>query len=177
MAFNVYPPRESQTPSTAFDKSETTLDQSASAPQILRKPSSIYTHSDSAIFNKPQPTTPGQPSSAFEYNEEHAKSSRPKAKLEPRIQVTSDWRNPKRWNGSCWIGLSFVVLIVLGLIFGISLHVSRLMKYPDYTRLDYRLVDTYSGEAFFDKFDYFTCYDPALGLVQYAPSLFMAKLC
>lgn len=60
------------------------------------------------------------------------------------------------------VGLVAVVIVVLV----VALVVSRANRYPDYPRLSYSLVDTYSGTSFFDNFNYFTGYDPAQGFVQ-----------
>jgi hypothetical protein len=41
----------------------------------------------------------------------------------------------------------------------------RANRYPDYTPLNYKLVDTYEGPSFFDNFDYFSDEDPTKGFV------------
>ncbi|KAJ5885505.1 hypothetical protein N7495_010015 [Penicillium taxi] len=40
-------------------------------------------------------------------------------------------------------------------------------RYPDYTPLNYHLVDTYQGTSFFDRFNYFSGEDPTYGFVVY----------
>lgn len=47
-------------------------------------------------------------------------------------------------------------IVVLALIIVIIFKVKAANRYPDYSYLDYKLVDVYQGETFFDKFDYFT---------------------
>lgn len=76
-------------------------------------------------------------------------------------------RNPKNWSRRCWIILAGALVIVLIIVIVIAVVVSRANQYPDYSTLNYSLVDTYSGASFFDYFDYFTGYDPAQGFVQY----------
>ncbi|KAH8908425.1 glycoside hydrolase family 16 protein [Coniochaeta sp. PMI_546] len=46
---------------------------------------------------------------------------------------------------------------------------NRENAYPDYTKLNYTLLETYSGESFFDNFNYYIGYDPAHGFVHYVP--------
>ncbi|ORY04943.1 concanavalin A-like lectin/glucanase domain-containing protein [Clohesyomyces aquaticus] len=44
---------------------------------------------------------------------------------------------------------------------------TRANAYPNYSKLNYKLEDTYSGPDFFSNFDYFTGYDPSHGFVHY----------
>lgn len=53
------------------------------------------------------------------------------------------------WTTFGLFGISLLTVIIIFMI-----RASH--PYPKYTRLDYTLVDTYQGEAFFDKFDFFT---------------------
>ena len=76
-------------------------------------------------------------------------------------------RNPKTWSKKCWIILSAVVVILLVIIVAVAVSVSRANRYPNYSKLNYSLTDTYAGTGFFDNFDYFTGYDPAGGFVHY----------
>lgn len=46
-------------------------------------------------------------------------------------------------------------------------YLNESSQYPDYKRLNYRLVDDYMGPEFFDQFDYFTGDDPTKGYVDY----------
>jgi len=41
-------------------------------------------------------------------------------------------------------------------------------RYPDYAQLEYKLVETYRGTTFFDKFYNFNEYDPEIGFALYA---------
>lgn len=75
-------------------------------------------------------------------------------------------RNPKNWSRKCWIILAIAVVVVLILIIVIAVVVSRDNRYPDYSKLNYGLVDTFSGTDFFENFDYFSGYDPSGGFVQ-----------
>lgn len=58
------------------------------------------------------------------------------------------------------------MVVIVGVIVGAVVGTKR-NRYPDYTSLNYRLVDDYSGSSFFDKFDYFSAQDPTDGFVQY----------
>jgi hypothetical protein len=64
------------------------------------------------------------------------------------------------------VALAVLLLIVLVIVIVVAVVVSRDNRYPDYSKLNYNLVDTYSGTSFFDNFNYFTGYDPAQGFVQ-----------
>jgi hypothetical protein len=75
-------------------------------------------------------------------------------------------RNPKNWPRRCWLILVAVLIVVLILIIIITVIVNRANRYPNYSKLNYNLVDTYAGTLFFDNFNYFTSYDPAQGLIQ-----------
>jgi hypothetical protein len=75
-------------------------------------------------------------------------------------------RNPKNWSRRCWLILATVLIVVLTLIIIIAVAFSRANRYPNYSKLNYNLVDTYAGTSFFDNFNYFTGYDPAQGFVQ-----------
>lgn len=63
---------------------------------------------------------------------------------------------PQRWSRVCFGWTFGVPLVVLAVIIVISLQIKKANRYPDYSYLDYKLVDVYRGETFFDKFDYFT---------------------
>jgi len=91
-----------------------------------------------------------------------------KAYGDSHVARASRW-NPKTWTRRTLLAVisaSVVALIVLivALYYGL-----RSKPYPDYTPLQYQLTDTYSGNDFFDQFDYFTGYDPTGGFVHYVP--------
>jgi len=67
-----------------------------------------------------------------------------------------------------------VVVIIVAVVVGAVLGV-RANRYPSYTKLDYSLVDTYSGSDFFDNFYYATS-DPSGGFVQYVFNESRAKM-
>ena len=77
------------------------------------------------------------------------------------------WYNPKGW--SLWTRLFLAaailavvaVAVVIGTIEGI-----KAARYPNYTPLNYQLVDTYEGTSFFDRFVYFSDLDPTEGFVK-----------
>lgn len=62
----------------------------------------------------------------------------------------------KTWSKKTWIivGSSAVILLII-IIVGPT-EVAKENAYPTYTSVNYTLADTYSGESFFDAFDYFT---------------------
>ncbi|RMZ80280.1 hypothetical protein DV738_g2842, partial [Chaetothyriales sp. CBS 135597] len=80
----------------------------------------------------------------------------------------SSWRHPKTWSWRRWLILGLVVLICLLIVILVPVFVTRANRYPNYSELNYSLVETYQGETFFDKFNYYYGYDPAEGFVHYA---------
>jgi hypothetical protein len=77
------------------------------------------------------------------------------------------WYNPRGWSliKKVLVGLGAIVFIIVAILapyYGV-----KLSRYPKYTPLDYRIVDTYSGTTFFDQFNYFTEEDPTDGHVVY----------
>ena len=100
----------------------------------------------------------------------------PVAQAVPSSAETTDnpathvpWYNPRGWGLRTKLGVVaavvvFIVVVVVGTVEGI-----RANRYPDYAPLNYRLVDTYQGTSFFDRFDYFSAEDPTDGFVVYAP--------
>lgn len=76
-----------------------------------------------------------------------------------------------------------IVIIIIIIVVAAVVSSNKNNKYPDYTKLNYKIADTCAyihyegrelllicvddGESFFDNFDYFTGYDPASGLVHY----------
>lgn len=73
--------------------------------------------------------------------------------------------DPRGWSLTKKVSAAVgAVVIIVAVIVGAVLGV-RANRYPSYTKLDYRLVETYSGSNFFNKFYYATS-DPAGGFVQ-----------
>ncbi|KAK8065675.1 concanavalin A-like lectin/glucanase domain-containing protein [Apiospora hydei] len=99
--------------------------------------------------------------------------------LPPRTNNMSRYVGVQPWykRKRTWI-ISAVVLIVAIIVAVVAgVLVSKANRYPDYTKLNYSLQDTYSGETFFDQFDYFTGFDPAQGFVHYVPKEQAQQFC
>ncbi|KAE8375432.1 concanavalin A-like lectin/glucanase domain-containing protein [Aspergillus bertholletiae] len=85
----------------------------------------------------------------------------------PQARPALPWYNPHGWS-LCTkliagvVGVAVVVAVIVGAVEG-----TKANRYPDYTKLNYQLVDTYSGTSFLDRFDYFHDEDPTNGFVQY----------
>lgn len=79
--------------------------------------------------------------------------------------------NPKTWSVKVWFLLGFVAIgVIVGATVGGVLGArarARANAYPNYSKITYKLQDTYSGPSFFSNFDYFTGYDPTHGFVHY----------
>ncbi|KAJ5677597.1 uncharacterized protein N7477_003230 [Penicillium maclennaniae] len=77
----------------------------------------------------------------------------------------SAW-DPRGWSLTKKLAAAVgAVVVIVAVIVGAVLGV-RANRYPNYTKLDYSLVDTYSGSDFFNNFYYATS-DPSGGFVQY----------
>lgn len=86
------------------------------------------------------------------------------------------WYDPRGWSGRTKVIVGGVtVAVVVGVIVGAVVGTRN--RYPDYTPLQYRLVDDYSGTSFFDKFDYFSAQDPTDGFVQYVLQVLYCAVC
>ncbi|KAL4810927.1 concanavalin A-like lectin/glucanase domain-containing protein [Aspergillus unguis] len=80
---------------------------------------------------------------------------------------SSAWYNPRGWSlRTKLIVAAVTVAAIIGIIVG-AVEGSKERRYPDYSPLDYKLVDVYSGEKFFDQFRYFSEEDPTDGFVKY----------
>lgn len=55
-----------------------------------------------------------------------------------------------------WIIIGAVAVAVVVIVIVVPVEVAKENAYPDYSAINYTLADTYSGESFFDYFDYFT---------------------
>ncbi|KAK4191353.1 concanavalin A-like lectin/glucanase domain-containing protein [Podospora australis] len=90
----------------------------------------------------------------------------------------SSW-SPRSWSRRVWLIIATVVILIVVIIVGAVVGVNATKNnkgdgfnhsYPNYTRLEYSLQDTYTPENFFQKFNYYTGWDPAGGFVHYANS-------
>jgi hypothetical protein len=84
-----------------------------------------------------------------------------------RAVMERPWYDPWGWSGrrKLIIGACVVVVIVaviVGAVEGVKAN-----AYPNYSQLNYTLIDSYSGSSFFDNFEYYTSTDPTNGFVQY----------
>ncbi|KAF9881244.1 hypothetical protein CkaCkLH20_01394 [Colletotrichum karsti] len=84
-----------------------------------------------------------------------------------RLGQKPAWWDPRGWTKRIWAGVSAAIIILIVIIVAVVVTQNNQNRYPDYSKLSYKLSDTYSGENFFDKFDYFNTYDPTGGTVHY----------
>ncbi|KAI1406549.1 glycoside hydrolase family 16 protein [Hypoxylon fuscum] len=105
------------------------------------------------------------------YSEERQMPPPPRGNMAynaPRPNAPSKW-NPKTWRKRTWAIVAVILAVIIVVCVVAPVEVAKANRYPDYYRLNYTLADEYSGTSFFDKFDYFTGYDPAQGFVHYVP--------
>lgn len=78
----------------------------------------------------------------------------------------SPWYDPRGWSKcTILIVLGVVAAVIIAVVVG-AVEGTKKNRYPDYSKLNYRLVEEYSGTTFFDKFDYYSGEDPTHGFVQ-----------
>ncbi|KXH43155.1 endo-beta-glucanase [Colletotrichum simmondsii] len=82
-------------------------------------------------------------------------------------QQQTAWWNPKGWTKRIWAGVGGALVIIIVIVVAVTVTQNNKNRYPDYSQLTYKLSDTYSGENFFDGFNYFNTYDPTGGMVHY----------
>ncbi|KAJ5259321.1 hypothetical protein N7478_012302 [Penicillium angulare] len=86
------------------------------------------------------------------------------------LDANRAWYNPRGWSlRKKLIVAGCVVVVIVAVVVGAVEGVKR-NAYPDYSKLNYTLKDTYSGTNFFDNFAYYTSTDPTDGFVQYVDS-------
>jgi hypothetical protein len=79
-------------------------------------------------------------------------------------------RSPRLWTKRTRVFVAaaiVAVLAIVAIVVGAVLGTRKNKSYPDYSRLAYRLKDTYSGPDFFDGFNFFNQADPTNGFVHY----------
>ncbi|KAL9111638.1 MAG: hypothetical protein Q9227_003911 [Pyrenula ochraceoflavens] len=77
---------------------------------------------------------------------------------------------PRKFYGltkRAWLYVAIGIVVALIIIIVVAVEVTKNNSYPDYSKLNYQLKDTYAGTSFFNNFNYFTGYDPSQGLVHY----------
>ncbi|KAJ5683625.1 hypothetical protein N7462_006790 [Penicillium macrosclerotiorum] len=85
-----------------------------------------------------------------------------------RKPVAPLWYDPHSWStrkkiiSAAIVLVIVMVIVVVGTVEGI-----RVNRYPEYSPINYQLVDTFEGTSFFDQFDYFSGDDPTDGFVVY----------
>ena len=81
---------------------------------------------------------------------------------------THRWFDPRGWSlrKKLIVGAIVIVVVIVAVVVG-AVEGVKANRYPDYSKVDYKLVDTYSGPSFFDRFNYFSDEDPTDGFVHY----------
>jgi hypothetical protein len=77
------------------------------------------------------------------------------------------WYNPLGWSGRKKLIIAGCVVVVIVAVIVGAVEGVKANAYPNYSQLNYTLVDTFSGSSFFDNFEYYTSTDPSNGWVQY----------
>jgi hypothetical protein len=95
----------------------------------------------------------------------------PEYKVDRDDTLYHPWYNVKYWGKKAWLIAGAIIVAIIVIIIVVAVVETKANRYPDYTKLDYTLSETYSGADFFtSNFDYFTGYDPSSGFVHYVPS-------
>ncbi|KAK4657295.1 hypothetical protein QC762_211720 [Podospora pseudocomata] len=89
--------------------------------------------------------------------------------------------SPRTWTRRAWLICATVIIIIVIVVVATVVGVNATRNnnnngsdelpfidaHPNYTKLDYQLVETYLPSNFFEKFTYFNNYDPSHGFVHY----------
>ncbi|KAJ9205273.1 concanavalin A-like lectin/glucanase domain-containing protein [Paecilomyces variotii] len=78
----------------------------------------------------------------------------------------SRW-DPRSWGLKTKLAVAAAVVVAIIVIVVGSVEGTKANRYPNYSKLNYTLKETYSGTSFFDQFNYYSGYDPAAGFVHY----------
>ncbi|KAJ6160437.1 endo-1-3(4)-beta-glucanase [Penicillium chermesinum] len=85
-------------------------------------------------------------------------------------EVYRPWYDPRGWSlRKKLIVAGCIVVVIIVVIVG-GYEGWKVNRYPNYSKIDYKLVDTYAGSGFFDNFQYFSAADPTGGFVHGAGS-------
>lgn len=79
------------------------------------------------------------------------------------------WYNPRGWSRRCKViaaVLTAIAITIVAVVVG-TVEGLKPKRYPDYTPLAYKLIDTYTPSTFLDRFDYYSDLDPTKGFVHY----------
>lgn len=76
---------------------------------------------------------------------------------------------PRTWGKKTYAALALILaaIIVAIVVPVVVTKKSSAKGYPNYSRINYKLQETWSGESFFDNFDFYNKTDPTLGFVTY----------
>ncbi|RAL15832.1 glycoside hydrolase family 16 protein [Aspergillus homomorphus CBS 101889] len=82
--------------------------------------------------------------------------------------IVRAWYDPRGWSSRkrLIVAAGILIIVIVAVVVG-AVEGTKKPSYPDYSRLNYELADTYSGTSFFDRFDYYSGQDPTDGFVQY----------
>lgn len=106
---------------------------------------------------------------------QHVRQSKDQAMSPPlkgNSTIPSSQWNPQSWTKKTKIlvGVAIAaVVVILAVVLGAVLGTRNNKSYPNYSQLNYRLEDNYSGPDFFDNFNFFNQPDPTNGFVHYVP--------
>lgn len=77
------------------------------------------------------------------------------------------WYNPRGWSGRKKLIVAAIIAVLIIVIIVGAYEGWKVNRYPDYSKINYSLADTYSGEGFFQNFEYYSTWDTTGGFVQY----------
>ncbi|KAI0166789.1 glycoside hydrolase family 16 protein [Hypoxylon sp. FL1284] len=117
------------------------------------------------LVNGPPPYYSAEPQLAYGADPQYS----PQPQRANYAQPKAPWWNPRSWRKRTWAIVAAILIAIIVIAIVAPVEVAKANRYPDYSPLNYTLSDEYTGTGFFDKFDYFTGYDPASGFVHYVP--------
>jgi hypothetical protein len=66
----------------------------------------------------------------------------PKYTLDREDTLGKPWYNVKSWGWKAWTAVGVVLAIIIAIVIAVAVVVTKNNKYPDYSKLNYKVVDT-----------------------------------
>lgn len=66
----------------------------------------------------------------------------PKYQVDREDTLGKPWYNVKSWGWKAWTSVGVVLAIVVAVVVAVAVVVTKNNKYPDYSKLNYKIVDT-----------------------------------
>lgn len=76
----------------------------------------------------------------------------------------ASWWDFRHWRKRVWAVIVAVIVVIIVVVVAVVVTEEKKNAYPNYSKLNYVLSETYSPSTFFDNFDYFVGWDPCTNI-------------